>query len=107
MNYTNVDATVSVSFTDEAGNVIQAPGPTIAVPAYPGWSASLDGNAVPVIRANHALMAVLVPAGEHHLTLDYKTSFVPGLLLSLVGLIASIALSLRRTTPPRLNTPGR
>src|SRR5260370_34291398 len=47
---------------------------TIAVPDFPGWVASMDGKAAPVLRANHALMAVLVPAGEHQLTLDYQRS---------------------------------
>jgi hypothetical protein len=43
---------------------------------YPGWEARLDGEPVPLLRADSALRAVCVPAGEHQVTL----SFVPGSL---------------------------
>src|SRR5260370_851518 len=71
---------------------------TIAVPDFPGWVASMDGKAARVLRANHALMAVLVPAGEHQLTLDYQPSFLPGLLLSLAGLVISASLIFTKRT---------
>jgi hypothetical protein len=32
---------------------------------YPGWQASIDGQASPIWRANYAFRAVSVPAGQH------------------------------------------
>jgi hypothetical protein len=37
----------------------------------PGWSASVDGRAVPVYQADHVFRAVPVPPGQHHLVLTY------------------------------------
>ena len=37
----------------------------------PGWRAELDGERVPIVRTNHALRGVWVPAGEHELVLRY------------------------------------
>lgn len=35
--------------------------------AYPGWEARIDGERVPLYRADHAFRAVWVPAGEHRI----------------------------------------
>jgi len=45
-------------------------------PFYPGWRATLDGRAVPVLRADYAFQAVAVPAGRHRLRLDYRNPLV-------------------------------
>ncbi len=34
---------------------------------YPGWRAELDGNAVPLVRVNHAFMGAWVPSGRHEI----------------------------------------
>lgn len=39
---------------------------------YPGWRAAVDGEAVPVYRANTIMRAVHVPAGEHTITLAFR-----------------------------------
>lgn len=53
----------------------------------PGWRASVDGDEVPVWRANHAFKAVALPAGEHRLDFVYDSpSFRFALPLALVTL---------------------
>jgi hypothetical protein len=50
---------------------------TISRTYHPSWQAELDGVATPVIRANHALMAVAVPrSGEHRVLLRYRPKIV-------------------------------
>lgn len=38
----------------------------------PGWVATIDGEEVPLIRANFLLRAVKVPAGEHEVRLRFR-----------------------------------
>lgn len=38
---------------------------------YPGWKATIDGLPTQVWRANYALRAVVVPAGEHEVRYIY------------------------------------
>ena len=60
----------------------------------PGWKATVDGNPVPILPANLVMRAVPIPAGKHHIELEYQT---PGLslaiLLSILGLLALAATS--------------
>ncbi len=35
-------------------------------PFYPGWQAELDGEPVPILRADYAFRAVATPAGSGH-----------------------------------------
>jgi hypothetical protein len=64
--------------------------------SYPGWRASLDGDAVAVSRAADGFMSVATRAGDHTLTLRYSPWWLPvGFALwSLVGL-ALLACVLR------------
>jgi uncharacterized membrane protein YfhO len=38
----------------------------------PGWRASVDGEPVPMLRADVAFRAVQVPAGRHRVSLVYR-----------------------------------
>jgi CheY-like chemotaxis protein len=38
---------------------------------YPGWKARVDGETVPILRANGCLRAVPVPAGSHRVEMSY------------------------------------
>ncbi len=86
-----------LSYTDEHVE-IEASGPGTLVLAdtqYPGWRASVDGNAVPISTADLNLRAVALPAGAHSVSFHYE----PGLLrwlvgLGLVALLGALALPL-------------
>jgi hypothetical protein len=61
---------------------------------FPGWEASLDGAAVPVLRADTALRAVAVPAGEHVVEWRYRPrAFRLGLALSAAAALTLASLS--------------
>ena len=50
---------------------------TIAYAYRSGWSASIDGHDVPVLRAYGGLMAVAVPRGAHNVVLRYRSQGLP------------------------------
>ena len=60
----------------------------IAVPYAPGWHASVDGAPVAVLPVDYALSGVVVPAGQHRLTLQFRPDYF------LVGAVLSIAAAL-------------
>jgi hypothetical protein len=69
---------------------------------YPDWVLTIDGKPAPILRANRAMRGALVPEGKHQLVYTYRPfSFRLGVALSLVGIIAFIALS-GLVNPPRL-----
>ena len=74
----------------EAGH----PGFVHVVEAWdPGWTATLDGSAAPVLPANGFLVAVPVSAGRHSIALRYKTpGRATGLAMSLLSLGLLIGL---------------
>ncbi len=54
---------------------VEAPTATMLVVAqayYPGWRATIDGQPVRVLRANHAFQALALPAGARRVTLVYE-----------------------------------
>ena len=69
-------------------------------PFYPGWTATLDGRPVPILRADFAFQAVPVPAGTHELRLTYRNRWVGiGAAVSattLALLLAALAVRSRR-----------
>ena len=76
---------------DHAGYIVLAEG------YDPGWSARVDGQAAPVLRANMGLRAVPVPAGAHVIDLVYRPlSVTVGLALSAISLLLA-ALAVSRT----------
>ncbi len=53
---------------------------------FPGWIAQLDGQDVPLYRADYNFRAVYVPAGEHAVRFKYSPiSFRAGLIGSFLG----------------------
>jgi hypothetical protein len=68
----------------------------ISQTAWDGWRAFVDGKRVALRRANHAFLAVWVPAGEHRVRLVYlPRSFVIGRGITFAALIF-LALGLIR-----------
>ena len=50
---------------------------------YPGWVASVDGNEVPIYKADYAFRAIPVPQGSHKVEFHYEPiSFKIGLIIS-------------------------
>ena len=39
---------------------------------YPGWTATVDGEPTPIVRANYLLRAVPVPAGDHTVAMRFQ-----------------------------------
>ncbi|MFN8632733.1 MAG: oligosaccharide flippase family protein [Chloroflexota bacterium] len=70
---------------------------------FPGWTATVDGVSVPVLRANGLFRAVELPPGEHTVVFSYRplSVRVGGLLTAISGAIllalTGLALSRRQT----------
>lgn len=66
-------------------------------PYYPGWEASIDRQPAPIWQVNHAFRGVVVPAGDHTVTLAYQPGSVrTGLWISGAALAALALVSLWR-----------
>ncbi|ETR72644.1 MAG: hypothetical protein OMM_01565 [Candidatus Magnetoglobus multicellularis str. Araruama] len=52
---------------------------------HPGWEASINGKKTEVFQGNYIMQAVWIPAGKHHLVLEFKP------FLMKIGLIVSTA----------------
>ncbi len=60
---------------------------------YPDWKATVDGKPTEILRADHALRAVVVPAGHHVVTFHYDSGSVHrGFALSLGSLAVAVLL---------------
>jgi hypothetical protein len=54
---------------------------------YPGWSATVDGSAAPLLRANFSSRAVAVPSGRHQIRMQYEApGFATGWRVSAAAL---------------------
>jgi len=68
---------------------------SVAQSCYHWWNAYVDGRSVPLLRANYAFQAVVVPAGTHEVKLVYNDlSFLIGTIISVISLAALAAASL-------------
>jgi hypothetical protein len=67
----------------------------LAMVYYPGWEATIDANPAPLLRANLALMAVPLTAGNHTVTIRFRSSLYDiGLVISMLTLIPLIGLAM-------------
>ena len=64
---------------------------------FPGWHADVDGNLAPIFEVNEAMRGVVVPRGNHIITMRYRpASALAGGLLSLIGVAGAVAAAARR-----------
>jgi hypothetical protein len=77
--------------TQSAGFEVEAAAPCLVVVAqtwYHDWKALVDGQSVPLLRANHAFQAMEIPAGHHRVQLIYRDgAFAWGAIISLLALL--------------------
>jgi hypothetical protein len=67
---------------------------------YPGWEATVDGEATEIYRANVAGRAVRVPAGPHEVVFCYRPTWtIPALVLAALGLLLTVALAYSARSP--------
>ncbi len=72
---------------------------------YPGWKATIDGTAVPVIAANFVYRAIELPHGRHRVTFQYASPpFTLGAWISgssiLAWIVTCVALRIRKSVRP-------
>ncbi|HVM01845.1 MAG TPA: YfhO family protein [Acidimicrobiales bacterium] len=115
------EATVERYEPERVSVAARARGPAVLVVSdtwFPGWQATVDGEAAPVLEVDHALRGVAVPAGEHRVELRFRpASFRAGAALSVatalaVGVAAAGVAAARRRAGRRGTTrapapPGR
>jgi hypothetical protein len=64
---------------------------------YPGWSARVDADATPILAADYAFRAVVVPAGSHRVTFAFRPrSTLAGAAVTLAAFGITLRLVLRR-----------
>jgi hypothetical protein len=65
----------------------------LSVPWFPGWRATAGTDNLPIMRVNHALIGLIVPADRQELEVGFRsTYFAPALAMSLAGLLGALAL---------------
>jgi hypothetical protein len=63
-------------------------------PFYPGWRAKVDGEPVPILRANYAFRAVPVPASVHQVTMTFRpSSWSIGLAITALTIVILLVLA--------------
>ena len=83
-------------------NTPQAGWLVLADSYYPGWRATVDEQAAPVLLANYLFRAVAVPEGQHVVVFTYSPEgYGMVLAVSLVGWLGIIAWVARRKKPIR------
>jgi hypothetical protein len=91
----HTDRSYDITVTTESGGYL-----VLTEAHYPGWRAQLDGEGVDVLRANHFVQAVWVPAGEHRVKFRYESRRLgTGFALAAAGaflLAAAILWDIRR-----------
>lgn len=60
---------------------------------YPDWHVEVDGKPAPLLRADHALLSVVLPPGSREVTLRFASAaYARGKLVTLAALLATAGL---------------
>lgn len=63
----------------------------VAIPYVRGWTAKVDGKAVPTFRTNYGFIGVALKPGSHHVSLVYRpTGANVGVAMSAAGLVLAL-----------------
>jgi hypothetical protein len=95
------NATAAITGHDEQSYRIhyRAASPSLlklSVPWFPGWRAMNRGAELPVMRVDHYLMGVVLPAGEGDVEVRFRSNyFVYGAVLSLLAAVVLAVLAWR------------
>jgi hypothetical protein len=85
------EARITEYATGEVRVAVTADRPSLLVLTdnyYPGWQARLNGEPAPVLRANHAMRAVALPAGSHEIVFRFRPrDFYIGFGIYVAGLL--------------------
>lgn len=88
---------------------VEATAPSLIVIAqshYSPWRAMVNDSAAPILSANHAFQAVLVPSGRSQVRIEYRdTMFHIGAVISFLSLIACAAALIRARRESRAAAP--
>lgn len=75
--------------------------------AYPGWRAEIDGRPAPLVRADLALLALWVPAGEHAVRVTFTAPMLrTSLVVTLFSLVILIGLAIAQVRARRRGLDG-
>ncbi len=87
---------------------VQTPALAVFVEQYEkGWSATLDGQPVPILRANLIMRAVALQPGEHRIAMEFRTpGFRVGALLTLLSLMILMVLAVANWLSDRTARSG-
>jgi uncharacterized membrane protein YfhO len=73
-----------------------------SIPWFPGWRARAGSTPLEVRPINHAILGVVVPPGAADVDIEFHQPYLGlGALLSALGLVAGMALWLRRFAEKR------
>ena len=77
----------------------------VAIPSYPGWTATLDSHELPMSAVDQAFISVEVPGGGGDITLAYTpTFFAPGAVISAATSVVVLVTLLVQRATERLET---
>jgi hypothetical protein len=80
-------ASIALSAPAPAGSAL-----VVSENYYPGWTATVDGRAVPVHRANFNLIGLALPPGARTVVLNFRDpAIAAGKLITIVAALLAVA----------------
>lgn len=87
---------------------LERPAAVVLNDAYrQGWSAEVDGEETPILRANYLVRAVLLPEGEHLVRFRFEMPYLKaGLSLSAAVLLLALLVFVRERSRTKARAPA-